>query len=259
MSTTETPEEEGSKPPGRGGALAQAALEPTFVIAAFGFALLIVKVTRVSHLNVRTSHGLVEGVGPLSIVLGTVVGHLPAILFIVTLLAVWWGVGSFRAKGAFTSGHAIAAGAVFLGVLLLPWPYLVALSVVGGARWLRSRNAPHLIGTRTRHYYVLVGAVAVLLVVDAEVWLPSETFILQDGTQFVGYELADSAGWVAILTEAERMIVRVPEDDITGREPCRFHEADLELTNFPSVLQVAIGESVALPEPHCGASTLERF
>lgn len=251
MSATETQESEEKKATARAEAITQAALEPTFVLAALGLALLIVKVTRVSHLNVRTSHGLVEGVGPLSILLGTVVGHLPAILFIVTALATWWAVGSFGVRGNFMRGHAAAAGAAFLSLLLLPWPYLVALAVIGGVRWLRTRSTPHLVGTRGRTYYFLLGAVAVLLVIDAEVWLPAETFVTQDGNQFVGYELNDSAGWVAILTETERMIVRVPEDDITGREPCRFHEADLELTNFPSLLQLVTGESTALPEPHC--------
>src|SRR5687767_3098626 len=108
-------------------AFAQAALEPTVVIAAVGFALLIVKVTRVSHLNARTSHGLVEGVGPLSVILGTLVGHLPAILFISCLLAIWWAVGTYVRGGTFTSGHALVAAISTMAVFLLPWPYLVVL------------------------------------------------------------------------------------------------------------------------------------
>jgi hypothetical protein len=232
-------------------AFAQAALEPTVVIAAVGFALLIVKVTRVSHLNARTSHGLVEGVGPLSVILGTLVGHLPAILFISCVLAIWWAVGTYVRLGDFTSGHALVAAVCTMAVLLLPWPYLIVLVVVGALRWVRSRGALHDVDPRGRHYYWLVGVVAVLLVIDAEVWLPSETFTLQDGNAFVGYELTDSAGWVVLLTEADRMIIRVHEDDVVGRDPCRLREADYELANFPSLLQVVTGEGAQLPEPVC--------
>ena len=232
-------------------AFAQAALEPTVVIAAVGFALLIVKVTRVSHLNARTSHGLVEGVGPLSVILGTLVGHLPAILFIGSLLAIWWAVGTFVSSGEFSSGHALVAAVCTMAVLLLPWPYLVVLVVAGVFRWVRAQRAPHAVGARGRHYYSLVGVIAVLLVIDAEVWLPSETFTLDDGREMVGYELTDSAGWMAMLTEEDRMIIRVQEEAVVQRDPCRLREADFELANFPSLLQLVTGEGAHLPEPLC--------
>ena len=226
----------------------------TLFLAAFGFALLVIKVVRVSHLNPRTAHGLIEDVGPVSVVLGSLVGHFPVILFIITVLSLWWALGSFALLRTFTPSHAGVATVLLFALLLLPWPYLIGLAVVGIARWIRARSAPHKVGRRSRHYYLLVGAFAVLLLADSDVWFPPETFEMADGTSFVGYALSEppnSAGWIVILTDDERMIVRHRQNEVDARLPCRHIEEDQEFDNFPSLLQLAIREDARLPEPLC--------
>lgn len=230
------------------------AAERGLIIAAFGFALLIVKVSRVSHLNLRTSHGLIEGVGPMSVALGILVGHFPLIMFTISALVLWWAVGSFAVLRTFTTGHAVVATLLLLALLLLPWPYLIVLAMVAGIRWIRSRNTPHRVGRRSRHYYFLVAAVAILLIADSDLWFPAEVFQLENGDSFVGYAIQEppnSAGWVVILTDDTRVIVRHRQDEIVDRLPCRHIEEDVELTGFPSLLQLAIREDASLPEPLC--------
>ena len=250
MTEAEAGTEEGSS---RSLQLKELALERTgLFLAVFGFALLVVKVVRVSHLNPRTAHGLIEEVGPVSVVLGELVGHFPLILFIVSVLSLWWALGSLAAIKTFTPAHASVAGVIFFAVILLPWPYLIALGVVAVARWVHARAVPHRVGMRSRQYYLLAGAFAVLLLADSDVWLPAETFSLEDGTSVVGYALSEQAlGGVVVLTEEDRMIIRFLQDEIDDREPCRHSEHDAEFTNFPSLLQVAIHEEARLPEPPC--------
>ena len=230
------------------------AAERTLILAACGFALLIVKVIRVSHLNPRTAHGLIEDVGPVSVILGSVVGDFPGIMFIISALALWWVLGSFAILRKFTPGHVGAASVLLFALLLLPWPYLLALGIVGAVRWIRSNKAPHKIGQRPRHYYVLIGVAALLIIADSDVWFPPETFELEDGDSFVGYALQEppnSAGWIIILTDEERMIIRHRQNEVTERLPCRHKQEDEELANFPSLLQIAIREDADLPEPLC--------
>lgn len=230
------------------------AAERGLIVAAFGFALLIVKVSRVSHLNLRTSHGLIEDVGPMSVLLGTLVGHFPWIMFIISALVLWWAVGSFAVLRTFTTAHAVVATLLLLALLLLPWPYLIALAVVAAVRWIRSKSAPHKVGQRSGHYYFLAAAVSILLIADSDVWFPAEVFHLEEGDPFVGYALQEppnSDGWLVILTDDTRAIVRHRQTEIVERLPCRHIEEDEELTGYPSLLQLVIREDASLPEPLC--------
>jgi hypothetical protein len=238
-------------------ALAQIALERIGLFAAvFGFALLLIKIARVSHLNSRTSHALISTVGPIEIVLGTLVAHFPSILFVIALLVTWWAMGSFAVVRTVTPGHAAAAATVLFAMLLLPWPFAVALVVVGAVRFVHKSSRPTK-GRGHAGYYLVVGAVAVLLVTDAQPWLPPEVFSLKDGSEILGFALAEaetSTGWVVVLEQEERIVVRLREDSIKSREPCHLEEEHAELEQFPSLLQTVLGESTDLPEPACPTS-----
>lgn len=226
-------------------------------LAAFGFLLLVIKVVRVSHLNPRTAHGLIEDVGPVSVVLGSLVGHFPVIMCIISLLVLWWALGSIAQLRTFTPAHAAAMTVLLFALLLLPWPYLIVLFLTGLVRGALIKLAPQKIGKRHRHYYVLVGALAILLLADSDVWFPPETFVMNDGTSFVGYALREppnSAGWIVILTDDERMIIRHRQDEVAERLPCRHIEEDREFDNLPSLFQLAIREDAQLPEPLCEES-----
>lgn len=234
-------------------AFAQIALERIGLFAAvFGFALLVVKITRVSHLNGRTSQALLSGVGPIEIVMGSLVAHFPLVLFTICLLLVWRTAGSLAIVRSVTPAHMAAASVLLFGVLLLPWPFLVVLVLAGIVRFNRpSRRA----GERRRtSYYVLLAAAATLLIVDSEVWLPPEVFTTEGQPQLVGYALQEaetSTGWVVVLTEEDRSVLRIREEDISSREPCHLGREHEELETFPSLLQILLRESSALPEPPC--------
>lgn len=238
----------------RSAAWAQIAFERMSLFTAiFGFALLLIKMIRVSHLNSRTAHALVASVGPMEVILGTFVAHFPSILFVISLLVTWWAVGSYASLRSITTGHVAAMVTIMFALLLLPWPFVVVLTIVGLVRYLHRSGRPEQKGRRTG-YYLLVAAAAILLIADAEPWLPPETFSLSQGEDVLGYVLEEaetSTGWAVILVHDDRSVVNIPEESIDSREPCHFPSEHNEFEDFPSLLQVVISESTDLPEPEC--------
>ena len=237
----------------RSAAIAQIAFERIGLFTAiFGFGLLVVKVARVSHLNGRTSQALITGVGPVEIILGSLVAHFPLILFTICLLLVWWATGSLATVRSVTPAHLAAAAVLMFGILLLPWPFLVVLVLAGVLRFYRPAKQT---GNRKRRgYYVFAAAAAMVLIVDSQVWLPPELFTIEGRPQLVGYALQEaetSTGWVELLTEEERSVIRIREEAISAREACHLEREHAELETFPSLLQIIIRESYALPEQPC--------
>jgi len=235
-------------------AFAQIAFERISLFAAvFGFALLLIKIMRVSHLNSRTGHSLLSTVGPIEIILGSLVTHFPLILFVVAVLVTWWIAGSFAALRTITPAHMGAAGVLLFAIILLPWPFVVAIFAVGALRFLYRRSRETAERPRVG-YYLVVGAIAVLLITDSEPWLSSEVIETSDDSEMVAYSLVEaenSTGWVVFLVDDDRSVIHVRQDTITRRTPCHLAEADRELEHFPSLYQLVIRESADLPEPEC--------
>ena len=243
-------------------AIAAFALERTgLVVATLGFALLVVKVSRVSHLNARTSLGLLETAGPVEVVLGSLLAELPFILLTASALVLWWAVGTFASTRTFGQGHLAAAGLLLLDFLVLPWPFLLTLAVITAIRAAisfgrRSVGEVQSVATRRRlrGYYIFVGFIALLLLADADMWVPSEAIELRDGTEVVGYVLeepSNAAGWIEVLTEEERGVVHLRLADVSERHACRIDTGEFQPENYGSVLQLAIREDFHLPEPFC--------
>ena len=77
---------------------------------------------------------------------------------------------------------------------------------------------------------------------------------LPDGASFVGYALREAEtdeGWLVVLAEENRTVMHLRLEDIAEREPCRLPEEAVVLETFPSLLQLMVRESSALPEPVC--------
>lgn len=249
MSTTQ--EESAQK----NAALKKIALERTgLLLAVLGFALVVVKVARASHLNSRTALTLVQLGGPLEVFLGALVAHLPLFLFVVSALCIWWGVGSFAQSRTVSSPHLGVAGILLFALILIPWPLAAVLVVVGVARWFIAAKRTvssheEASSSRSRGVYFLVGVVTVFLVADSQMWLPSERFTVRDET-FAGYALEEGA-WTALLVDDTREVLHIRSEELQDRTPCRSQEETFELEGFPSLLQLAIGEDSELPEPVC--------
>ena len=75
------------------------------------------------------------------------------------------------------------------------------------------------------------GAVVTVLFVP-NVWLPAEVVETNRGNH-VGYVLGAEAGFVTVLQEDERRLVRVDEDAITDREVCALPR---NMLNQPALL-----------------------
>jgi hypothetical protein len=238
----------------RSAAFAQLAFERISLFAAvFGFALLLIKIMRVSHLNSRTGHALISTVGPVEIILGSVVTHFPTILFVIATLVIWWAAGFFASVRTVTPGHIAAGAVVVFALVLLPWPFLVIMVSVGGLRFIYQRGRGPARRPRIG-YYLVIGAAAILFVTDSEPWLAPEVIDTKDGDEFLAYSLEEaenSTGWVVVLLEDDRSVIRLRQDTIAARSPCHSAESDRELEQFPSLYQAIIGEEGGLPEPEC--------
>lgn len=219
------------------------------VIAAAATALLILKVMRVAHVNSRTALALIADAGPLSVMVATLVEHFPTIIFVISCLVVWWLVEAFQDAERLTSSHLAALAAVLIALLLTPWPFVAALAIIGIVRVVQTRTSKRR-DRRGRGYYVIVGLIAVILLADSDVWLPAEVFTLADGSELVGYAIEES-GWIVILTEEDRAVVRIPDENIKERRPCHVAHEQLQFESEPTLLQIAIRESGELPEPPC--------
>jgi len=229
------------------------------LLAGLGFALLAVKVTRVSHLNSATSLALLENAGPLDVVIGSFVAHLPLVIFVISAIVMWWVAGSFVSLRAASPGHLGAAGVLLFALLLLPWPFLLVLLVVGTFRFQRSRSIDAVVDTaaarrKRRGYIVLASAAAIVLIADSSMWLPPEILETSEGS-VVGYALSEpsnSGAWIVVLTDDTREIVHLRQNEVSERHACRLAgESRLELEGFPSLLQLALREGSDLPEPFC--------
>lgn len=229
------------------------------LLAGLGFALLAVKVTRVSHLNAATSLALLESAGPLDVVIGSFVAHLPLVVFVISAIVLWWVAGSFVSLRAVNPGHMGAAGVLLFALLLLPWPFLLVLLVVGTFRFQRSRSIDAVVDTaaarrKRRGYIVLASVAAIVLIADSSMWLPPEILETGEGT-VVGYALSEpsnSGAWIVVLKHDTREIVHLRQSEVNERHACRLAgESRLELEGFPSLLQLALREDPDLPEPLC--------
>ncbi len=191
------------------------------VLAGLGFALLAVKVTRVSHLNSATSLALLESAGPLDVVIGSFVAHLPLVVFVISLTVTWWVAGSFVSLRAASAGHMGAAGVLLFALLLLPWPFLLVLLVVGTFRFQRSRSIDAVVDTaaarrKRRGYIVLASVAAIVLIADSSMWLPPEILETGEGP-VVGYALSEpsnSGAWIVVLKHDTREIVHLRQSDV---------------------------------------------
>jgi hypothetical protein len=230
-----------------------------FLLAGLGFALLAVKVTRVSHLNAATSLALLENAGPLDVVIGSFVAHLPLVLFFISAIVLWWGAGSSINLRAVSPGQMGAAGVLLLALLLLPWPFLLVLLVVGIFRFQRSRSIDAVVDTaaakrKRRGYILLASLAAIVLIADASMWLPPEKLETGEGP-VVGYALSEpsnAGAWIVVLKDDTREIVHLRQSDVSERHACRLAgESRFELEGFASLLQLALREDTDLPEPLC--------
>lgn len=67
----------------------------------------------------------------------------------------------------------------------------------------------------------------VALVVVAPMWLPTERITFADTTTTVGYVLTTDSGWVSLLEEGDRAVIRVRADDIAARQICSLQDGRL--------------------------------
>ena len=233
------------------------------VLAALGFAMLVVKVSRVSHLNSRTSLGLLETAGPVEVVLGALLSQFTEILFTVCLLVTWWVAGAFGGPRKLHEGHLAAVAVLVVALLVMPWPLLAGVVVAGAIRYVTSSRRDSLSGEdlpaprrKIRGYYILATFIGVVLLADADVWLPPEAFEMDSGSVIVGYVLdepSNAGAWVKVLTEEEREIVDLRQNEILERRSCRYH-LRWDPEEYASVFQLVVREGYDIPEPECPPS-----
>jgi hypothetical protein len=207
----------------------QAALVTVLVTAAMTAARLL----SISRFDVNTAATILQVSGTGAAVAGTALTLLPfALVLAVGMLAVLvfidpslFDVAPERARLALW----VCVGAT---LCLTAWAlFILTLLFVAGAflvgRYLRSRRLRTDVRTELRHSRLLKAQAAVLLtvlvmtpIILQRPWLPEQAVVLRDGRTRVGYLLGDADGNLAIMSDADRVVVFVDPEQVVSRFIC---------------------------------------
>ena len=225
------------------------------------FVGVVAKVLSVSRMDLTVAQVLTTQSSPSAVVLGSLLLFFPVIPVVgmnVTLLMLGrsWIEASAEKLEFRSAEHIIYPAAAFglftaLGAYLTPRDFFLqfllltlsaplfsaAVVLIGlGARALSRRRARTFspakggIHVNTRRVVLALVAiysigttfVALPIVVNDISWLPPRQVEFENGSGFVGYEVARTTEFVTLLREDNRKIVNVSSSTISSAEPCRL-------------------------------------
>ncbi|MDR7327449.1 MULTISPECIES: glycosyltransferase family protein [Catenuloplanes] len=229
-------------------------------LAAAGSALLIlvvlIKIYGVAHFSLTTTTGLLAA-PPVQVALGTVTIYAYHVLPALALGTCWLAV-RYRRDIAWGVWPVIVIVAI-VATLASPFQYLlVELGVVAVAallelglwRLIRHRTSPTLNGLRGMMFVYLAAAVLAyqfLASLDAP-WVSAQAFrvdsaavvrtqhmtwdqnefdVLSDRV-FIGYPIAEEAGWLTVLHADSRYLMRFPSSSVRDRLTCHYEKDQLQ-------------------------------
>ena len=228
---------------------------PLLATAAM-FSFVVLKVLGVANGEPETALAIVSSAGVAQIAIGVIVASYGLFVLMLVYWAVYWGVTaacreasnaaatndteptdttkpgrwacarrpSIRPPIVVVAVAAVALAAldsVLLGVGAL---VLSVVVIVGGSCFLTARNERWR--TSARVVFFIVGVVGFVAFAGlGGLWLPTEIITTHENasdtpTQLEGYVLSESADWMSVLSEAERVVLRVELDSVTARKVC---------------------------------------
>lgn len=224
--------------------------QPVFSATLLAFAFLLVRVIRVSSFDLPTAVGITKAGGLSTVIVGTVVSCLPQLMIAAIAMIVAFGPNTTRL-------NMVVLILLGLEVLITPlfWAtlygaFVAAIKLLNRAidRDLDSQSRqplrPFAPTSLLRRYgkVVFIGFPVFILLVRPEFWLPPEELSRSGDEPVVGYVLDDTAGWITVLTDKERTLVRLKSDTIEGRRVCSLPSSVDNLGLFGTSLgQLLVG------------------
>ena len=215
--------------------------------------IVVLRIARVSNFETTTARGVLESLGLVQIVAGTLLPLVPTALFVSALALC---VYAFRERTPLARASRLVAPLVALiCVALFPWGILALLVaatlVIVAIEWGIARH-------RSRRFLAsldlnwLLGAGVLLIVgqlfVYGTMWLPAERIHRRGGATTVGYVLDPGIVWTTVLVESNRTIQRFPTDSVERRVVCQLKDSDID--GEESLLDLALDRR-RQPYPEC--------
>jgi hypothetical protein len=239
-----------------------------------GFVFL--KVLAVSAWRLPTALGVLNVSSLPAVFAGATLSALPTIFVAALSIILYaWIAGYWRGRwGAPTTRSSTPTGRVrdwarfngsfvwtivslLVAVLILaPWQFAVVGVAVAAAFGLFAGAWTRLTGRPGIRQVLLVVVLAVLAALSysqfvSAVWIPHEDLLTQDGTHRVGYVLGDDDGQTTLLQSHTRLLVIVPDTQVTHRQVCAikggYHSTGTSVATTDSVLLLILGRD-AVPE-----------
>ncbi|HEX7167075.1 MAG TPA: hypothetical protein VF230_08850 [Acidimicrobiales bacterium] len=191
------------------------------VASVAAFALFAFKLMAVSHGSVNTAKALLQtsslGESLLGVALSGFIPIACAVAFLYALL---------RLGHAYAEGSDASPWLALALVLMIVIGFLISIvwalggAVLLGGLLLARRRLRRGVGAPLRRVLALAILVpAAVLLIDDSVWLPYERYD-HDGTDLVGYTVAENEDVLVVLRDRDRIVQRIPVSEISDREYC---------------------------------------
>jgi hypothetical protein len=225
----------------------------TVFISLVPIVIVVLRIARVSNFETTTARGILESIGLVQIVAGTLLPLVPTALF---LSALALSVYAFREQAPLARASRFLAPLVALiCVALFPWGILALLLgatlVIVAIEWAIARHGSRqFFASFNPNWFLGAGVLLVVgqLFVYGTMWLPAERIHRRGDAPTVGYVLDSGFVWTTVLVESNRTIERFPTDTVERRVVCQLKNSDID--GEESLLDLVLGRR-RQPYPDC--------
>lgn len=227
-----------------------------WILGGAPIALAVVRIWYAARFVPETAAAIVTHGNPLAILAGAFFDAAPLAAVYGTIL-LWRQVQVTQEKSyvgtvvlflvamAVTTTALLSAPAIALGGWVLLGLYMLALVIRGRVRddpwqfdWDRFHRSTALL---------LVGLAIIHVLQDDTMWLPPERLTVDNGPPVVGYVLDDGGRWTTVLTEGDRAIAVLEDEQVTGRRVCQTSGPSMWTRTLPELR----GTSRSAQYPEC--------
>ena len=196
--------------------------------------IVVLRIARVvSNFDATTARGVLESVGLVQVIAGTLLPLVPTALFVGALAL---SVYAFRERTPLARMSRVLAPPVAIFCLVLfPWGILVllvagVLVVLAIEWWLARRRYRRVFASFDSNWFLGAAALLVLaqIFIYGTMWLPAERVESGRGAITVGYVLDSGFVWTSVLVEETRSIRRFRTESVRSRTVCQVEESDID-------------------------------
>lgn len=220
---------------------------PALAVGAISSTIVLVEVLQAARWQITSALAILASAPLSTVVIGSLVQVVPVAITPAAVIASSWCAAEYTAGRRALVLFVVALNLSIVALVVAPWWLVPAYAGVVGLGELRFRRADRGLraagkeATRDRldfvYAYTLLVLIPVMLLTSAP-WMPAERLTLQNGSTLVGYVLDVGAQWTSVLTDSDRQVIRVPSNQLAGRQICQTTAAS-QLTTIPGMLRPA--------------------